>query len=195
MTRRHLFGAAGFLILAAAALLSLRKKESIPSPPQTHFRKSDRKDSPFWKSASIPEPADFRLPESCPDPIPGPQADHQTIVSQLLSSRDPAKLNVAIADWFSSDPQAARNWLASRSDLTGFQPAIAMISANIARSGDPELALQWTDALAPGPAKELALYDIYAFAARTRRFDRERLLSAPLSPDHLNQLLSGAPDD
>lgn len=195
MNWHHLIGIAAFPILTASIFLSFRKKEPAHSPSQSDFRRSDRTQPPFWKSASIPDPADFRLPSSHPDPLPGPHPDYPAIVSRFLTANDPPKLNAAIAGWFSADPRAARDWLASRSDLTAFQPAIAMISANISRAGDPELALLWTAALDPGPAKEQALFDIYAFAARTRRFDRERLLSAPLSPDQLNQLLSGAPDD
>ena len=70
-----------------------------------------------------------------------------------------------------------------------------MIAGKIAEAGDPAHALEWAALLTPGPEQEQSVFDIYALAARSRRFSEAELRAAPLPPARVDELLSGAAGD
>lgn len=153
-------------------------------------------DAPFWNSAVVPEPKNFREPTAVIEPqTKPPQVDHPREVARLQRSGDVAALNFALAAWFDANAVAARDWLAAQENLNSYQPALTMIAGKIADAGDPAHALEWVALLTPGPEQEQSIFDIYALAARSHRFSETELRAAPLSPERIAELLSGAAGD
>ncbi|PAW70407.1 MAG: hypothetical protein B9S35_15210 [Opitutia bacterium Tous-C5TDCM] len=167
------------------AIATTKSRTRIPS-----------KDAPFWNSAIVPEPPVFREPTTAPLPQAKlPQVDHPREVARLQHSGDVAALNFALAAWFTADAAATRDWLAAQENLNSYQPALTMIAGKIAEAGDPAHALEWAALLTPGPEQEQSVFDIYALAARSRRFSEAELRAAPLPPARVDELLSGAAGD
>jgi hypothetical protein len=183
-----------------AAFLALRPAghpEQEAAPQLTRNPRSSSRPVPFWHSAVVPEPRTSRLP--LPEVVAGnPEAsrvDHPAEVARLFNTGETDALNFALAAWFDADPAAARDWLGAREMLEPFQTALGMIAGKIAGDGDPSRALEWAALLPPGPEQEQALFDIYVIAARAHQFTEAELKSAPLPPERIRELLSGAPGD
>ena len=191
------------LAISCAALIAIfwpdqpKKAQEIPPTAATKARsRIPSKDAPFWNSAVVPEPKDFRGPTAVIEPqIKLPQVDHPREVARLHRSGEISSLNFALAAWFDADPTAARDWLASQTSFDSYQPALTMIAGKIAEAGDPAHALEWAALLPPGPEQEQSLFDIYALAARNHRFTEAQLRAAPLPPERIAELLSGAAGD
>lgn len=186
-------------LIAASFFVLAPEKEAAGKPPSiSTTRPRTRPARPFWEAAVVPEPLDFRRPAAATMPdLPSQPApvDHPSLVARLLAQGDDPPLNAAIADWFEADPTAARDWLAGRENLDRYQTALITIAGRISRAGDPAGALQWTELLQPGPAKEQSLIDIYAFAARTQQLSDDQLRAAPLPADRIERLLNRSADD
>lgn len=191
------------LAISCAALIAIfwpdqpEKAQEISHATATKARsRIPSKEAPFWNSAVVPEPKDYREPSATiPSQTTLPQVDHPREVARLQHSGEVAALNFALATWFDADAVAARDWLAAQENLNSYQPALTMIAGKIAEAGDPAHALEWAALLTPGPEQEQSLFDIYALAARSRRFSEAELRAAPLPPARVDELLSGAAGD
>jgi hypothetical protein len=122
-------------------------------------------------------------------------ADRKGNILHLLAAGEDRAVQTAICEWFSADPVAARDWLASQPSLESFQPALSQIATNIAESGSPVEALQWAELLDEGPARERTVFEIYALGRRYHWLSDEQIRSAPFPPERVETLLSGAADD
>ncbi len=173
------------------------KAQKFPAAAATKARpRIPSKDAAFWNSAIVPEPENFREPTATAFPQTQPsRVDHPSEVARLHRSGEVAALNFALAAWFDADPTAARDWLASQASLDPYQHALTQITGKIAEAGDPAHALEWAALLSPGPEQEQSLFDIYALAARNHRFTEAELRAAPLPPERIAELLSGAAGD
>jgi hypothetical protein len=194
--RTQLFLVAAILSLTILGVHFLKRDSSDQSNPSnlrllsitTQARpRIPSKDVPFWNSAIVPEPKNFREPSSV-DLL-------QSKLPLVNHPSDVAALNFALAAWFDADPAAARDWLARLDSLDLYQPALTMIVGKIAQAGDLAHALAWAALLTPGPEQEQSLFDIYALAARNHRFSEAELRAAPLPPARIDELLSGAAGD
>lgn len=176
--------------------------EEIASPPaSTRSRvRLPSSSTPFWESARAARSGDFRAPVAV-DPaalgIPSqlPPVDHPEHVAALHAAGNLQDLQAALAAWFRADPSAARDWLASLESFEIVQPALSMIAGHIAQQGDSAHALEWAALLNSGAEKEQVFFDIYALAARSHHFTEAELRNAPLPPEQIEELLSGAAGD
>lgn len=184
-------------LVAAVGFLRPEARDHQTIQPEQRVKSRTRPvDLPFWKNAVVPEPHEFRYPFAVANSSPAPPpVDYPENVARIAAAGDPFLLNQAVADWFEADPAAARDWLATRSSLDDFEPALIRIAGHIARSGDGAQALDWTAILPDGPEKNQLLFDIYSFAARSHQFTADQLRAAPLEPDQVARLLGGAADD
>lgn len=191
--------AAILLTLAAivATVSVMRPPDQQSAPPTTKFRQRlPPKNTPFWRAAVAPDPVDFREPSAVKiEQYDSTPTDHPAKVAALLKTNDLPALNSALADWFDTDPVAARDWLAERESLAPYQPALIRITGQIAQAGDPAHALEWAALLVDSPEREQALFDVYAAAARNHQFTEAQLRAAPLPISRLNELLGGAAGD
>jgi len=190
-----------FLLLVATGLgvwFTIQQTGSVGEKemPSSNLRQRARvSDSAFWKSAVVPEPENFREPVAAGFSREIPKVDYPARIQNLQAEGDTEALNLAVADWFKSDPGAAREWLTGFENLDPFQFAIAEISGHLARIGEVSLALEWAELLPIGEKKHQSLFDIYSFAARSRQMTPEKLQAAPLPPEEIEKLLSGIADD
>lgn len=173
------------------------KADRLSSPPIAGKaqRKLPPMSSAFWKSAIVPESDEFRSPTGVANPARPKPVDYAAEVPSFVTSGNAAKLNIVLPAWFDVDPVAARDWLAAQKSFALLQPALSRIAGQIAEAGDPEHALEWAKLLEAGPAQEHTLFDIYALAARFSQFSEDLLRAAPLPPERVNDLLSGAAGD
>lgn len=124
-----------------------------------------------------------------------PTIDHPARIAALLKSGNQAELDNAVSEWFEADPAAVREWLDEQQSLTPLQSSLAGIANRIAQAGDPQLALEWAAPLEAGPLKEQTLFDIYVLGRRSGTVSEAQVRDAPLPPERIAQLLSGAPGD
>lgn len=156
----------------------------------------------FWRSAQAGEPGESRHGARPVDPAALgistelPPIDYPARVDALAAAADgEGPLQAAVADWFRTDPAAAREWLTVHGGREDLQPALALIACQISGTGDPAQALEWAALLHPGsPLKEQTIFDIYAEASRRRQFTEAELRAAPLPPERIEALVSGAGD-
>jgi hypothetical protein len=188
-----------FLIAVSCGLwLAMRPADSVSkeAPVSLHVRKREASIDPaFWKSAKVPEPENFRQPMGVEFSHELVAVDYPSRIQHLQSEGDFEALNFAIADWFRSDADAACHWLNERESLDPYESALVEISRYLARAGEVALALEWAELLPAGQKKDQSLYDIYAFAARSRQIDPDKLRAAPLPPEEIEKLLRGIADD
>ena len=193
-------GITAVFLIVVALVFAMRptavlKPTAEPVSTKTRARLAG-KDTPFWNSAEVPVPDTFREPITAViGQKEAPFVDHPAEVARLEAAGDIHSLNFALAGWFDAAPLAARDWLAEQDSLDSFQPALAMIAGKIAATGEPANALQWATLLPPGPQQEQSLFDIYALAARAGHFTEDQLRAAPLPPERVRELLSGAAGD
>ncbi|RYD22699.1 MAG: hypothetical protein EOP88_07110 [Verrucomicrobiaceae bacterium] len=184
--------------VAAAVMLidpDAHERESVHSATKSRLR--ERSGAPaFWNSAVAPEPAAFREPSAAVAASP-PSApvDHREEVTRLIKEGDTEGMNREVAAWFEAEPESVSEWLGQQESLEVLQPAIGMIAGKLARDGDPSSGLEWAKLLQQGPERDQVFFDIYALAARGWRFGEEELRAAPLPPEKLELLLSGAAGD
>ncbi|MBK1815896.1 hypothetical protein JIN84_09720 [Luteolibacter yonseiensis] len=177
----------GALSLAIAGVLLLQPESSAPA------RRAELsfKGKPHSRSAASPAVHGFNG-----DLAPFvPPEDRRGNVLRLLAAGEDRMAQTAICEWFSTDPSAAREWLESQPSFENFQPAISIISKNIAESGSPADALAWAGLLDEGPVREQTVYEIYAIGRRYHWLSDEQIQAAPFSPDRVAALLNGAADD
>jgi hypothetical protein len=183
------------LVVGGFAIL---RRNTIPAspPPASRPQRSSPRELSFWKSAIIAEPPAFRPPTAVSQPPAATTSfDHRHRVAELLTAGNLPALNLAVSEWFAADPAAARDWISVQPSLDSLQTAIVLISGRIAQDGDPALALEWADQVTAPGERDQVLFDIYASAARSGQFSRDQLRAAPLPPERLERLLSGAADD
>ncbi|MEK7952231.1 hypothetical protein [Luteolibacter soli] len=169
-----------------------------PLPLPTKSARLPSRESPFWEAARVASPAKPREPSVIDpaslgiSPVTVP-IDHARQVSDLLKRGDTKELQDALPAWFEAHPAAAADWLEHQASLADYQPALARISGQIAEAGDPRHALEWAATLEPGPLQEQTLFDIYALARRGGVIGEDEIRAAPLPPDRIQNLVSGAP--
>lgn len=189
------------LVISTAFAVFFAARSANPSAvsPRPAITKASRhvptSDLPFWNAAVVAESENFREPTAVLPTADIVAVDHAAEVERLLESGDEQSLNFAIAVWFDCDPLAAREWLARCESLERCQTAMAMIATKAAQDGNPDGALDWIQLLQPGPQRDQALFDVYAFALRYRHFSEEQIRAAPLPEDRIAILLNGAAGD
>lgn len=188
---------ASLSVAAAVVLTRAADPEELTIPPLMKPReRSVPEDRAFWNAAVIPEPVNFREPSAAKiAALVIPPVDHRGEVVRLIAEGDEKTLNEEVAAWFEEDPVSVSDWLDQQESLEALEPAVGMIAGKLARDGDPTLGLEWAKLLQPGPKQEELFFDIYALAARGWRFSEAELRAAPLPPEKLELLLSGAAGD
>jgi hypothetical protein len=195
----------GFYTFEAAAIgiaiivtLSPTKKESAqPEVRQKSRPRTEAREPAFWSSANISEPENVRapLPEvSVKKPSSSPM-DLPAQVQRHDQTGNISSLNAALTAWFETDSAAARDWLAKQDSLTHLQSALCNIAAKIAEDGNPAHAIEWASLLEDHAQREQSIFDIYALATRWNLLTDEQLKAAPLPPERIAELLSGAAGD
>lgn len=189
------------LALVAASIFVFQKDQTDPSnppdPTNLTTRRTPRAAPDFWDSAVVPDPG-----ESVPIITIRPAdlgvtapTDPQALIAKAISENNLPALHSAALAWFQQDPTAARDWLAAQSTLEDLQPAISHIASSISERGDLKTAIEWVKLLPEGTLREDTLFSIHALALRNRQITISEINPEGISPDHLQELQSGAAGD
>lgn len=192
----HLVLPLGCIAMAVALMFPDGHEHASPQATTKSRVREAPSGSAFWNSAVVSEPEAFREPSAAVVATPGLlPIDHREEVIRRIKEGDEDRLNHAVAAWFEADPVSVSEWLGQQESLEALQPAVGMIAGKLARDGDPSAGLEWAKLLQQGPERDRVFFDIYALAARGWRFSEEELRAAPLPPEKLELLLSGAAGD
>lgn len=192
----HLVLPLGCVAMAVALMVPDSHEHASPQAATKSRVRESPPTSAFWNSAVVPEPEAFREPSAAVVATSGLlPIDHRKEITRLIKEGNEDGLNCAVAAWFEADPVSVSDWLGQQESLGALQPAVGMIAGKIARDGDPSSGLEWAKLLQQGPERDQVFFDIYALAARGWRFSEAELRAAPLPPEKLELLLSGAAGD
>lgn len=118
-----------------------------------------------------------------------------TLIGTAISEQDLPTIQSATLSWYSQDPTAARNWLASQPTLTDLQPAISYIALKITDQGDLTTAIQWATLLSEDTLREDTLLHIHALALQNGQTTLSEIDLSPIPPHRRAEILSGAAGD
>jgi len=190
---------AAVCLCGAAASVVLVWPEHVKAPLTNSLSRGSRpkrEREAFWQEARIPEPGHFREPSALASPVTTTAStDHQKRIDELLRKNDSSGVTVELVDWFSTDPTAARDWLATKESLGFCQPALKMVAVSFASRGDCDLALEWAELLESPAERDEAVARIYSTGFTTGRFSSEDLASAPLTDESRRAILDGPAND
>ena len=124
-----------------------------------------------------------------------PPADRKANILHLLQDGKELEAQTAISEWYTSDPDAAGEWLENQPSWEEYQPAISQIAKEIAETGYPLEALEWAKLLNTGETRDETIFAIYATGRRYNWLTDEEIRAAPFSQKKVEDLLSGAADD
>lgn len=183
--------------VTAVVLLTRPGEEShLPEPVMKSKVRTGREEGRFWEAAVAPEPAEFREPSAAVISLPPSSPEnHRAEVTRLIQEGNEDGLNRAVAVWFEAEPDSVSEWLGQQQSFDALQTALGMIAGKLARDGDLSSGLEWAKLLQQGPERDQVFFDIYALAARGWRFSEAELRAAPLPPEKVELLLSGAAGD
>lgn len=194
------------LILAALSALTIlllitsQKPPGKTTPPTLQKPLKPRPSPHFWQSAHIPDPENHHptppiRPRDLGVKTPTTPTDHPTRITRAISQQDLPTIQSATLSWYSQDPTAARNWLASQPTLTDLQPAISYIALKITDQGDLTTAIQWATLLSEDTLREDTLLHIHALALQNGQTTLSEIDLSPIPPHRRAEILSGAAGD
>lgn len=195
-----LFITAGILFLKQHQTDQRNKHQDRPDRTNATSRRSEPSSRDFWDSAIVPDPGEHPpvstiRPEDLGIKPTTTPVDPQALIAKAISENNLPAIQSAALTWFEHDPTAARDWLASQSNLDDLQPAISYIAQRISENGDLPSAIEWANILTDPTAREDTLFGIQALALRNRQITLDQINPQGLSPERIEELRSGAAGD
>jgi hypothetical protein len=205
----------GFLMGEKSAALPATGAVAPPSRPalaggaETAHRESLRwsllkmpaaeEESPFWMSAVVPEPENFRMPSAAVVPIqPSPPDVAQVTAARVrelehgpVTPDGVHQLNQQVILWYDQDAAAATEWLNTTGRFEELSPSLASIAAVLGERGHFDAARLVLENISDPEAKRTAVLELFSLQARNGRVTREGLAAEGWQPADIDQVFQG----